>query len=356
VRQKSSSRYQLLSKSVFLFLCVLWLSGCATVGWYGQAAVGQLEMLCKREPIDRVLADPETPDALRERLETALEAREFAISELHLPDSRSYTYYADLERDAAVWNVVATPRFSMQAKTWCYPLVGCVAYRGYFRETAADRQARRLSERGLDTAVVPAVAYSTLGWFADPVLNTMLRHDEAWLAGLIFHELAHEALYVRDDTAFNEAYARLVEREGVRRWLGMRGEDDRLARWEDEQARQQAFIDLLLAARDELVELYRSQRPEAEMAAGKRDAFRRLRERIEAFAREHDTDRYRGWLEGDLNNAHLASVATYEAGVAAFARLLEERCEGDLACLHDSAAEMADWSRARRTRFLAGED
>jgi predicted aminopeptidase len=203
---------------------------------------------------------------------------------------------------------------------------------------------------------VPAVAYSTLGWFADPVLNTMLRHDEAWLAGLIFHELAHEALYVRDDTAFNEAYARLVEREGVRRWLGMRGQDDRLARWEDEQARQQAFIDLLLAARDELVELYRSQRPEAEMAAGKRDAFRRLRERIEAFAREHDTDRYRGWLEGDLNNAHLASVATYEAGVAAFARLLEERCEGDLACLHDSAAEMADWSRARRTRFLAGED
>ncbi len=332
------------------------LGGCATVGWYGQAAVGQLEMLCKRESVDRLLADPDTPEALRDRLVRALEVREFAITEMALPDSPSYTYYADLERDAAVWNVVATPRFSMQPKTWCYPFAGCLAYRGYFRELAAGRQADRLAGRGYDSAVIPAVAYSTLGWFADPVLNTMLEYDDTWLAGLIFHELAHEKLFVRDDTAFNEAYARLIEREGVRRWLRSRGEIDRLAQWEVNQVRHQAFIELLLQSRAELIELYGHERPEPEMASAKQATFDRLRERIATFGRQHDTDRYRGWLERDLNNAHLASVATYEAGVKAFAELLESHCRGDIGCLHARAAEMAEWSAARRARFLDRED
>lgn len=313
-------------------------------------------MLCKREPIDRLLANPETPETLRERLAVALEAREFGIAELGLPDSPSYTYYADLERDAAVWNVIATPPYSMQPKTWCYPFVGCLAYRGYFRDAAAERQAERLAARGYDSAVVPAIAYSTLGWFADPVLNTMTDHDETWLAGLIFHELAHEKLYVRDDTAFNEAYARLVEREGVRRWLRSRGEDERLARWETGQQRQQAFIDLLLQARKELVELYGRDWPEARMETEKQLTFDRLRKRIADFGREHETGRYLGWLERDLNNAHLASVATYEAGVAAFANRLEAYCQDEIDCLHAQAAEMAEWSADRRARFLAGED
>ncbi len=356
MRQNSSSRYQLLFKFAFLVLCVLWLGGCATVGWYGQAAVGQIEMLCKREPVDRLLADPDIPDALRARLKTALEVREFAMAELALPDSPSYTYYADLEREAVVWNVVATPRFSMQPRTWCYPFVGCLAYRGYFREAAADRQALRLADRNYDVAVVPAVAYSTLGWFADPVLNTMLAYDDTWLAGLIFHELAHEKLFVRDDTAFNEAYARLIEREGVRRWLRSRGENERLAQWEADQLRHEAFIGLLLEARAELVELYTTDLPEPEMAAGKQATFERLRDRIAAFSHEQGTDRYQGWLARDVNNAHLASVATYEAGVAAFAELLEADCGGDIECLHAKAADMADWSAARRARFLGRED
>ena len=356
MRQNSSSRYQLLFKFAFLLLCVSWLGGCATLGWYGQAAAGQIEMLCKREPIDRLLADPDTPDALRTRLITAIEAREFAIKELALPDSPSYTYYADLERDAVVWNVIATPHFSMQPKSWCYPFVGCLAYRGYFREAAAVRHADRLAARGHDVAVMPAVAYSTLGWFADPVLNTMLAYDEIWLAGLIFHELAHEKLFVRDDTAFNEAYARLIEREGVRRWLRSRGEDERLAQWEADQAHQQAFTELLLQARAELVVLYDTDLPEPEMAVGKQAVFERLRERIAAFAREQGNDRYGGRLGRDLNNAHLASVATYEAGVTAFAELLEVRCDGDIGCLHARAAGMAEWSPARRARFLDRED
>ncbi len=337
-------------------LCVLWLSGCATVGWYGQAARGQIEMLCKREPIDRLMADPDTPDRLRDRLATALEAREFAMAELGLPDSRSYTYYADLERDAAVWNVIATPRFSMQPKTWCFPLVGCLAYRGYFRAESAHRYAARLAEQGYDTTVSPAVAYSTLGWFADPVLNTMLAYDDTWLAGLIFHELAHEKIYVRDDTAFNEAYARLVEREGVRRWLLSREQYERLQEWEADQQRQQAFIGLLLEARGDLIELYAQDLPDDEMAQAKQERFQAFRERIRDFGEQYDTERYSGWLRIEINNAHLASVATYEAGVAAFARLLTDDCVGDLECLHAEAARMADGSPTQRARFVAGKD
>ncbi len=337
-------------------LCVLWLSGCATVGWYGQAARGQIEMLCKREPIDRLMANPDTPDGLRDRLATALEAREFAMAELGLPDSRSYTYYADLERDAAVWNVIATPRFSMRPKTWCFPLVGCLAYRGYFRPEAAHRYAERLAEQGYDTIVSPAVAYSTLGWFADPVLNTMLAYDDTWLAGLIFHELAHEKLYVRDDTAFNEAYARLVEREGVRRWLLQRDEHERLREWESDQVRQQGFVDLLLTTRVELIELYAQDLPDDEMAHARQQRFQALRERIRDFGEQHGTDRYAGWLRIEINNAHLASVATYEAGVAAFARLLKDDCAQDLECLHAEASRMADRSPAERARFVAGKD
>lgn len=337
-------------------LCGLWLSGCATLGWYGQAARGQVEMLCKRQPIDRLMADPDTPKALRDRLATALEARQFAMAELGLPESRSYTYFADLERDAAVWNVIATPRFSMQPKTWCYPLVGCLAYRGYFRAEAAYRHAARLADQGYDTAVMPAVAYSTLGWFADPVLNTMLAYDDTWLAGLIFHELAHEKLYVRDDTAFNEAYARLVEREGVRRWLRARREHDRLRDWELDQVREQAFVDLLLATRVELIDVYARDLPEAAMAQAKQEQFRLLQERIRQFGDQHGNDRYAGWLRIELNNAYLASLATYEAGVAAFAGLLEHDCAGDLQCLHAEAARMAGWSASERARFLARED
>ena len=337
-------------------LCVLWLSGCATVGWYGQAARGQIEMLCKREPIDRLMANPDTPDGLRDRLATALEAREFAMAELGLPDSPSYTYYADLERDAAVWNVIATPRFSMQPKTWCFPLVGCLAYRGYFRADAAHRYASRLAEQGYDTAVTPAVAYSTLGWFADPVLNTMLAYDDTWLAGLIFHELAHEKLYVRDDTAFNEAYARLVEREGVRRWLLQRDEHDQLRVWESDQVRRQGFINLLLDTRSALIELYGRDLPDDEMADAKGEKFDQLHERIREFGRVQDTERYAGWLRIEINNAHLASVATYEAGVAAFDRLLNDECGGDFDCLHAEAARMADWPAPERARFLSRED
>lgn len=340
-----------------LLLCGVlgWLSACATLSWYGQAARGQIELLAKREDIAEMIADPATPPDLRKRLETVLEIRDFAVTALELPDNRSYTLYADLERDAAVWNVVATPRFSMTPKTWCYPIAGCLAYRGYFRRDRARSEADRLAEDGLDAAVFPATAYSTLGWFADPVLNTMLDHDDVRLAGLIFHELAHQERHVKGDTAFNEAYAGFVERVGVRRWLRANGERERLARYRDELALTEAFTRLLLDARERLIELYERDLDPERMAAAKDEAFERLRADYEAFSREHDTRRFDAWFDRSLNNAHLAMVATYESGMTAFEQLFED-CEGDIACFHDRSAALAAADDAERRRFLEQKD
>lgn len=334
-----------------LLLVVVLVGGCATLSWYGQAVHGQLDLLSKRELIADLVNDPATDPELSRRLALVLEIRQFAHAELGLPDSRSYRHYADLEREAAVWNVVATPAYSLSPKTWCYPVAGCLAYRGYFSLERARDQARKLADDGHDVAVSPAVAYSTLGWFADPVLNTMMAWDDARLAGFIFHELAHEKLFVRGDTAFNEAYATLVERHGVRRWLVHRGEDDQLADWEADRALSARLIDALLAARVRLVRLYDQALTDSEMARAKQAEFERLTDELRQLGQTLGTDRFDGWTRQPLNNAHLALVATYEDGVGAFERLLEQ-CDNDLTCLHQRAAELAAGESDARRAFL----
>jgi predicted aminopeptidase len=331
------------------------LSGCATLGWYGQAASGQLDMLSKREDIAQLLADPETDPVLAERLGLALDIRAFAVAEIGLPDSPSYTRYADLGREAAVWNVVAAPRFDLSPKTWCYPLVGCLAYRGFFDRAQAEAAAAELASEGLDTAVFPVPAYSTLGWFADPVLNTMLGRGEAWLAGLIFHELAHEKLFVRGDTTFSEGYAVTVERLGVERWLTGRGDAEALARWRQEAALRAYFTAELLAARDELRSLYGSDLPEPDLEAARFAVFEQLRIRVSALDERAGDDRYSRWAAREINNAHLALVATYESAVAGFMRLLAA-CEGELACFHARAAALGRADSATRQRILSDTD
>jgi len=336
---------------VLVAIVVIIISGCATIAWYGQAIGGQLDLLARREHIAHLINDPATDPQLRKRLETVLEIRDFAVSELALPDSGSYKAYADLERDAVVWNVVATPRFSLTPKTWCYPIAGCLSYRGYFNEDRANRALARLEDQGYDVALAPAVAYSTLGWFADPVLNTMLRWDDAVLAGFIFHELAHEKLFVAGDTAFSEAYARLVEREGVRRWLASRNDDTALANWEANRKIGQALTEVLLESRRRLLNLYAQALGEEEMAAGKAAEFSLLRSEIAELAERLETRRLDGWSQRPLNNAHLAQVATYEDGVEAFATLLDQ-CEGEITCFHERAAELAGKDSEGRRSFL----
>lgn len=311
-----------------------------------------MEILAKREDIVALIEDPETDPALAERLARVLEMRRFATDQLHLPDNRSYTHYADLGREAVVWNVVAAPEFSLTPKSWCYPIAGCVAYRGYFRRQRAAALAERLRADGWDVQVSPVPAYSTLGRFADPVLNTMMHWDDRRLAGIIFHELAHQRVYVPGDTAFNESYATFVESIGVERWLSARGQD--LSAVRRDRALEQAFRALVLETRDALARLYARQMDKAEMRAAKAAAFAALKRRYREFRQTWDDTRYDGWIAQDLNNAHLALFASYEAGVAAFAALFET-VDGDIEAFHRAVEEIARGDDASRTVFLEVE-
>ena len=204
------------ARLLFLAAAAALVTGCTSIGYYLQAASGELSLLAAARPIPDWLADPKTPADLKQRLELAVRIRAFASHDLGLPDNRSYTRYADLKRPAAVWNVFATPELSLKLETWCYPVFGCAQYRGYFDRAGADGLAARLAAAGDDVEVGAIPAFSTLGWFSDPLLNTFISWPETELAGLIFHELTHQTVYVADDTVFNESYATAVEREGVR--------------------------------------------------------------------------------------------------------------------------------------------
>ncbi len=333
---------------------VVALAGCSTLQYYAQAVHGELSMLASARPIDELLADPSTPQPLKQRLEQAREIRAFASRELGLPDNRSYTSYADLHRSAAVWNVFATPLLSLELKTWCYPFFGCAGYRGYFDKADADRFAAGLRAQGLDVALLPVPAYSTLGWFDDPLLNTFIFAQQAELARLIFHELAHQVVYVRDDTVFNESFATTVERAGVTRWLAARREPA-LAEGYAQIARRRAdFVALLLQYRERLERIY------AEPAA-REVLLERKRALFEQLAADYRTLRdgpwggyrgYDGYFAQDLNNASLAAVGAYHALVPAFEALLA-RDEGRLPAFYADVKRLARLPRRERDEALA---
>ncbi len=323
------------------------LSGCYLM----QAATGQLDVMARSRPIERVLADPDTPAATRTKIELAQEARAFAVAELGLPDGRSFRRYADLGRPYAVWNVVATPEFSVQPRRWCFPIAGCVAYRGYFDEGDAQAEARKLAARGDDTTVGGAATYSTLGHLADPLFSTMLGWSETRFVGTIFHEMAHERLYVPGDSEFNEAFASVVEDAGVRRWLAERRGTQQMEFYEAARRREAQFASLLREARTGLVQLYGSSLPAPEMRVEKNRAFGRLK-----FAYEQLRSRWQGyagydaWFARPLNNARLASVATYRDCVPGLERELAEA--GSLTAFYVRAEELAKLGREVRRRAV----
>ena len=332
---------------LLLALCAL-LPGCGTV-YVVQAAAGEWRVLHARVPIEKLIADPRTPPQLRSRLEQVREARAFAVSDLGLPSNRSYTTYADIGRPYVVWNVVATPEFSVQPERWCFPVAGCVAYRGYFSELRARDFAYRLEQRGSDVVVEGVPAYSTLGRFADPVLSSMLRYGEDDLVATIFHELTHQLLYVRDDTEFNEAFATTVEDVGLERWLKAHGAADRIREFRAEQARSAALIALLTQARSRLAELYASGRAPAEMRARKAQILGALAADIQAQELREGARYpvYDQWIMTGLNNAQLASVATYYDCVPGFQRLLDAE-GGDLTRFYAAVRRLAHAPRAER--------
>lgn len=336
-----------------MILCGLLLvfGGCATLGWYGQAARGQMELLLKRKDIEKLLASPDTPDRQRQKLELVLAVREFAGDELGLPDNGSYSGFVKIDRDAVVYNVIAAPEFSVEPKTWCYPLVGCLAYRGYFDRSDAEHRAEKLAEDGYDTMVSPVAAYSTLGRFDDPVTSPMLEFGETRLAGLLFHELAHQRVFVKGETGFNEAYATAVEREGLRRWLQHDDDGAALETWQASRRLDAAFTEMLLETRSDLEALYARDMSPEDMRAEKRAVFEDLRQRHARFVEKTGDNRFEAWMRRDLNNAYLALLATYESGTDAFADLLAE-CDGDFERFHQAVERLADASRKTRTEFL----
>jgi len=301
-------------------------SGCSTVGYYGQAVGGHLEVVRRAQPVDQVLADPATPPALSERLKLSQRMRDFAISELKLSDNRSYRSYADLGRASAVWNVVATPELSLTLKTWCFPVVGCVGYRGYYSREAADALAAEVRNEGLETTVYGVPAYSTLGWTnwlgGDPLLNTFINWPEGELARLIFHELAHQIAYADDDTMFNESFAVAVERIGGRRWLERHAGDAARAEYAALDARRRDFKVLTLRYRQRLRALYEGPLPDADKRREKATLYAELRADYERLKAERWAGfaGYDGWF-ARANNASFAVQAAYDELVADFERL-----------------------------------
>lgn len=320
-----------------VLLALLPLSGCYLL----QAAGGQAKVVARSEPIGQVVADPGTPAATRARLELALQARAFAVDELGLPDGRSFRSYADLGRPYAVWNVVATAEFSVEPRRWCFPVAGCVAYRGYFDESRARDFAQRSARRGDDVTVGGVATYSTLGRLPDPLFNTMLGWPEQRLVGTIFHELAHERLYVPGDSEFSEAFASVVEQEGLRWWLLARGDAVGLERLSESAAREAAFVALLRLARARLEQLYASGADAGTLRLEKQREFGRLKfEYSQLRARWGGYAGYDGWFARTLNNAHLAAVATYHDCVPGLRRELE--AAGSLPAFYARTAELAE--------------
>jgi predicted aminopeptidase len=334
-----------------LLLCLLSLSACSSLGYYSQAVSGHLKLMWARQPIDSLLADDDTAPELRQKLQTLIEAREFASRQLLLPDNDSYSTYVETGRAAVTWNVVAAGEFSLQARTWCFPVAGCVNYRGYFDKGDADSYAALLAGKNHDVVVGGAAAYSTLGWFDDPIVDTMLRGGEIHYVGTLFHELAHQLLYVKDDSNFNEAFASFVEQAGVRKWLEERGQSERIAAYDAALTRVEEFGNLLRRTRDALEQLYERDLAEEQMRLEKQAVFDRMRSDYEDLKRSWDGYAgYDNWFSRDLNNARLVAVATYRRYVPAFQAMFDEagRDMVDFQALARTVAELPPQQRQQR--------
>ncbi len=337
--------------------------GCNTVGYYGQAIRGQHELWTRQKPIAALLESPATPAPLKERFTLVLSLREFAEKELHLPANGHYLRYADLERRFVVWNVYAAPEFSLTPKSWWYPVVGSLAYRGYFSERKARDYAAVLERKGFDVYVGGVTAYSTLGWFHDPVLNTFIHESDADLAELLFHELAHQRLFLPGDTDFNEAFATAVAEEGTRRWMETRHDVAALEKYRVQARRTEQFVNLVTNARQQLALLYTNapSAPSADvmtqsvtLRTGKQKALRELREGYEQLkAKWGGSTAYDEWFRRSLNNAQLNTVDTYHQLVPAFRGVLREKA-GNLEAFYLAIESLRKLDKpARRARLTA---
>ena len=332
---------------LWLLTALTALAGCQS-GYYLHVSRGHLELMAARQPVSKVLAGTAITPAQREQLELSAALLDFAGTELALPADRVYRDYVALQHDWVVWNLFAAPEFSLTPHQWCYPLLGCAGYRGYFSLSRADREQQRLEANGLEVYGAGAIAYSTLGWFRDPLTSAMLQGDDLWFAELLFHELVHRRFYLKGDTRFNESLATAVAREGVRRWLAAHGDPQRIQIMEQRDAARRQFLQLVATARQELQQLYQSGVDRPTLRAGKQDIAAALRQRYQqALVQTPALAGYQDWFAGPLNNAQLNMVSDYHDQVPLFdAALLE--CGGHWPCFWRQVKKLARLSPAER--------
>ena len=337
--------------ALILMLTLLCCS-CESTRYYGQLVSGQISILSNRQPIDRMLSDPQTPQKLKSQLTDLLEVREFASQHLHLPVEDHYLTFVDLDRPYVLWNVYAAPEFALTPKTWRYPIIGQAAYRGYFSIDDARRKAKHLEQRQFDVYIGGVTAYSTLGWFDDAVLSTILYRDRIGIAALIFHELAHQLVFVKGDTAFNESFATSVEQEGLRRWLQKKDQAHIYEQYLQARLRQREFIGLITGYRKRLSGLYRTELPDPIKRYRKSLLFDQMR--TDYHQLKQGWNHYAGydqWFGPPLNNAKLASVAVYHDFVPAFKELLH-RHDNKLKPFYAACHELAELPKTDRHQKL----
>jgi len=318
IKQHKIIKYSILILGTFT------VSACSSFGYYMDLMSGHSELLEQQKPISEIIANKETESKLRQLLETSQKMRDFASKELYLPENDSYRTYADIKRPYAVWNVVAAKEFSIKPKKWCFLFVGCLSYRGYFSKEDASTYANELKKEGYDVYVAGAKAYSTLGWFDDPLLNTMMYKSEARRAGIIFHELAHQVVYIDNDSAFNEAFATTVEQEGIRRWMAKKGKSKQYDQYLLNKKRDAQLNALLRETREKLKQLYKTKINEKEKRQGKKLIFSLMQKKYQLLKKTWgDYTVYDKWMSQKLNNAHLLLIATYHNFVPAFKAMLK---------------------------------
>jgi len=352
LRFLGSMNYQRIKRICLICCLMLGLTSCATTSYYLQSLNGHVDLLLKRQTISGILASQNTDKLLRDKLEMVLEIRRFASEHLGLPDNGSYSDYVDLGRNFAVWNVFAAPELSLQAKQWCFLFVGCLNYRGYYSEEAAYRYAQTLEAQGHDVFVGGVTAYSTLGWFNDPVLNTMINRDNNYLASIIFHELSHQKIYLKNDTAFNEAFAEMVAQTGVQYWLDLHGTAASRQKFLDKRLDETSFVNLILKYKEKLEMTYNSEMFIDEKRANKKSLLNQLAEEYEnQYETGGNTGRYVTWLSSGLNNAKLASVITYQDYVSGFLTIFNHE-HGNYQKFYESVEKLSKCDKYRRKSIL----
>ena len=337
----------MLKYSILIF-SALTVSACSSFGYYMDLMAGHSELLEQQKPVAEILAEKETKPKLRKLLETSQDIRDFASKNLHLPENDSYRTYADLKRPYAVWNVVAAKEFSIKPKKWCFLFVGCLSYKGYFSKEEATAYGNELKKEGYDVYVAGANAYSTLGWFDDPLLNTMMYKSEARRAGIIFHELAHQVVYIDNDSAFNEAFATTVEQEGIRRWLDEKGKSDQYEEYLLNKKRDSQLNQLLKKTRENLKALYKTKISDEEKRQSKKTIFLLMQKKYQQLKKSWDGyNAYDKWMAQKLNNSHLLLIATYHDLVPTFEAMLKKEND-DLKKFYDAVEEFGQLDREKR--------